>query len=73
MRGCSEDFAVLCSETRTYEMKLRESSNTMLLCSNILCPDNTDPDPSRQTADLQVGAILAYSDTVAICFNTRVL
>ncbi|GAV02380.1 hypothetical protein RvY_12954 [Ramazzottius varieornatus] len=55
VRGASEDFAVLCSDTNTYEMKLRESSNTMLLCSNF---ESAEVD--NEAAECQVDGMQHY-------------
>ena len=40
IRGDQEDEAVLCSQTATYEMKVVDLSNTMLICPGLSTLDD---------------------------------
>ena len=58
VRGMTEDFAVLCTNHRTFELKLREISNTMLLCPDLQTADHLDGTASHKISRKEVGPLL---------------
>ena len=41
VRGQIQEEAVLCSQTATYEMKVVDVSNTMLICPRLRTPEDS--------------------------------
>ena len=61
IRGDQDERAVLCSEDKTYDLKIADTSNLLLLVPGCLTPDQltTDNQASSQLVHAQVGGVLS--------------
>ncbi|CDQ94377.1 unnamed protein product [Oncorhynchus mykiss] len=61
IRGDQDERAVLCSEDKTYDLKIADTSNLLLLVPGCLTPDHltTDNQASSQLVHAQVGGVLS--------------
>ena len=53
-KGLPDDGAVVCTDSATFEVKIRETSNKILLSSDLLLPNHVDSALSVQGIDTTV-------------------